>query len=329
MHFIHMFRSIVRNMGKAEVLESLFVADIPDILAWNSSRDSNDKRKLVLFLDLLYQRFKGPGRATVRPHPTSSDAYVEADDELIPVDEVPHTGCAITLNSNNSSGKKSTITSASGWLRARSSDAGSTVAASSSTGSGLTRFSQLTRTSMNSLPSMSIPTYMMDYQRHKRGFAVNRRGWNPKFNQNTSTPDSPIFPPQVKPINVSGRFTGGSGSIEREHLSGVFKQAMIADVSDFFSNMDSERRWMCMSVIRGLQSMRRLSHHDTVSSRHFSVAEDCRYWNPSKATPVMDNTNTYGSRVFPGALTKQPRVGESDPLTTSQGLFVVRGGSAR
>lgn len=288
-------------MNKAAFLAGLFVEEIEDILEWNRHRDAHEKKKLIMFLDCLYKfNKKTPPemRSSSCTRRIIGEEQAEDDDtDMKSVDDVVSGEGWVTRKRGGSC-----ISSISSWRRAPTDPAGSASSiGSTTTGSTQTRFSQTSATTSKSLPFGVLPIYKTDFRYHRRGFAVNTRSWNPQFNHEQSSPDSPIFPPKIQ---------GPDGKRQKQppihtdfaHLKGVFRTEAIPIVINFMNACDSPRRIMFMSVFRGIQSMRRLSHHDNVGDRLFSIEEDSRFWKPRRASPLMHTADLLKSSVPLGTL---------------------------
>ena len=148
--------------------------------------------------------------------------------------------------------------------------------------------------------------------------AVNHRSWTPIFNHELSTRQSPIFPPVTR--SQSARKIQPA-DFHTQHLAGVFNVKIIQPLIAFFNKCDDQKRLLYLSVIRGLQSVRRLSHYDTMNSRHFSVKEDSRFWTPTRAAPSLSDFELHTSKIPFGTIMNQSR---NDPSTALQRMLLTR-----
>ena len=288
-------------MNKAAFLAGLFVEEIEEILEWNRHRDAHEKKKLIMFLDCLYKFVKKTPpemRSSSCSRRIIGEEQAEEDDtDMNSVDEGISGEGWVTRKRGGSC-----LSSISSWRRAPTDPDGSASSIGSTTaGSTQTRFSQRSATTSRSLPVGVLPIYKSDFRYHRRGFAVNTRSWNPQFNHEQSSPDSPIFPPKIKG-SYGKRQMQPSFHIDFAHLRGVFRNEAIPIVINFMNACDGSRRILFMSVFRGMQSMHRLSHYDNVGDRLFSIEEDSRFWKPLRASPLMNTADLLKSSVPLGTL---------------------------
>lgn len=287
------------RISKAEFLENVFVASPEQLIEWNRFRDPNEKKLFLRFIDSLYLFYERESKSSLKQSLTKGNP-IQSDD-FVPVDEIsPNDGISYSNNA-------SSITSVSVWLRKSSSDGSSSTAdgsgvwGSSVTGSTHTRLSKLSRTTMGSVHGPQ-PLYLREFYHHKRGTAVNRRFWKSVDNHNISTDESFLFPRGVPTkLAVSSE---PAIKLNRHVFADVISARFMDLVMKFVSTQSYNMHQAYVNVLRGLQSLRRIGHFDTMRSRHFSIDEDSRIHKPQLTKPSFGKFELYTSQIPIGVSSK-------------------------
>jgi hypothetical protein len=286
-------------ISKAEFLENVFVASPEQLIEWNRFRDPNEKKLFLRFIDSLYLFYERESKSSLKQN--LSKGNPKEFDEFVPVDEISPSDRFSHINNPSS------ITSVSVWLRKTSNDGssstanGSGVMGSSTTGSSFTRLSKLSRTTFASVHGPQ-PVYLREFYHHKRGTAVNRRLWKSVDNQNFSNEESLLFPrgvPTRQAVSSEPEI-----KLSRHVFADVIKTRFMDLVIKFVSTQSYNMHQAYLNVLRGLQSLRRIGHFDTMRSRHFSIDEDSRIHKPQLAKPAFGKFELYTSQIPIGAGSK-------------------------
>jgi hypothetical protein len=73
-------------------------------------------------------------------------------------------------------------------------------------------------------------------------------------------------------------------------------------VQRFLARQSVGKRDQYVEVLRGLHSLRRRSHYDTVQKMSYDLKEDTRFWRPKLATPSLTPYQLYASKIPLGDL---------------------------
>ena len=282
------------NLSKAEFLEQVFSINPKKLIEWNRYRDPNEKKLFIRFIDALYSSYKTQSKLSPKPGAIPSNPSLTCQDDLLPVDEL------CSQDTFSPGGKASNLTSVSAWIRKNSEKDSSSTAGSgeilrsSTTGSTLTKFSMLSSSTIVTLHGLP-GVYQREYCYHKRGSAANRRTWNANSLQTTSPINKTDFPSDVHKQHPF--IPDPSMKMSRHIFADVINGPFVEWVMKYVSKQPYLTSQSYLNVLRGMQSLRRLGHYDTMQARHFSISEDSRLYLPPVTKPSFDRLQLYTSQI--------------------------------
>ena len=279
---------------KADFLSNLFLIPMSEIVEWNCIRNKHDKKQFVHFLDTLYDFYLN---VSVRGPPSSPSCPVSTpEDDQVVIPGFGHS-CASTGLVKGSIGSSSMSSVISRTNRHDSEQGSCTDGTTPTTLSYFTSLSQISPTTSSLSISGPLAIYTTDYKQHKRARAANRRVWNPRFNHLTSTPESPIFPASRANASRSVPRSGETTSSDISNIQGVFSPSGVPLVREFLRHVSDTQKHDFSRSIRALQSLRRLTHYDSVQSRDFCLGDDSAIWSPRRALPVIAQKDIFRSTI--------------------------------
>lgn len=311
---------------KARFLSAILADNPNDVLRWHAQRTGAEQQRFVKVMDDLYCSYRDkrkvktakppPARQPTRvpvPRMTQScdnfrlaDAYpVDALDDASSVVEslasrpVSYASRGASVRSSKSAPDLAGNT-LKRWVETRS-------IAPSSAATEWTSLSQMTKTSAGSVQSAPCTKFTLDYRRHARGFALNRRKWKTK---NAHVPEAELvtdgMPEDRRLTTTYGRDFGvvKKGSTLRKETGLVgFKTGCHGFLDEYLDNAPSAAKEAFCQVGRSMNTFQNDRHYTTSTKRSYDLEKNSVLWRPPKTEPLVKDT--YASSVPLGSLASQ------------------------
>lgn len=318
---------------KARFLSTILADKPNDVLRWHAARTKSEQERFVKVMDDLYCSYQGKRKSAKRPgdvRPRDSGRVLDpaarlirSADNFFPGEAASapsmHDGASsvgdvsvsrasrVSRRSSASAPALDRRSSASGldgygntlrrWIETRS-------VAPSSAATEFTNASQMTRTSAGSVMSAPCTKYTLDYRRHARGFAMNRRKWK---TPNAHEPEAELvkdgMPEHRRLTTTYGRDFGvvakGAHMRKETGLSG-FNPETHSFIGEYLDTCAPAAKDALCQVGRAMHTFQNERHYGTSTKRSYDLAKNKVLWDPGM-TPNFAK-NTYASSVPLGGL---------------------------
>jgi len=167
-----------------------------------------------------------------------------------------------------------------------------------------TSASKMTKTSQGTVMSAPVTKYTMDFRKHQRAFAVNRRKWRvPDAHEPQSQLVVDGTPEDVRLRTRYGEDFGvaEAGSTLRKETAFVgFKPEAHGFLESYLQNCHPSAKEAFTQVGRAMHTHNYVKHYTTSTARAFDINKNRVLYNPGPAKPVV--MNPYRSSVPLGNL---------------------------
>jgi hypothetical protein len=153
--------------------------------------------------------------------------------------------------------------------------------------------SQMTRTSVGTVQSAPCSKYTLDFKKHARGMAINRRKWkvpDPFEPQAELVKDG--FPEDRRLRTNYGMSYGveeKGSSMRKEIAYDGFKPQVHGVLEKFLESATPQEKEDFTQVGRSLYTFKTQNQYTTTTKRSYDLERNKMLWNPGKATPVVQN----------------------------------------
>jgi hypothetical protein len=168
--------------------------------------------------------------------------------------------------------------------------------------------SQMTRTSVGTVQSAPASKYTLDYRKHARAMAINRRKWKvPDAHEPQSelvvdgTPEDRRL--QTSYGNSYGVAEKGS-TLRKETAYAGFNPESHELLENYLADANPNAKEMFTQVGRSLYTFKNSRHFSTSTQRAYDLDKNSALWKPGKVKPTI--SNPYASQVPIGNLSAKP-----------------------
>jgi hypothetical protein len=153
--------------------------------------------------------------------------------------------------------------------------------------------SQMTRTSVGTVQSAPCSKYTLDFRKHARGMAINRRKWKVP---DAHEPQAELVKdgmPEERRLRTNYGMTFGveskGSSMRKETAYDGFKPEVHNVLENFLAGASPQEKEDFTQVGRSLYTYKTQKQFSTTTARAYDLDRNKLLWNPGKATPVVQN----------------------------------------
>lgn len=196
-----------------------------------------------------------------------------------------------------------------GWLDAESEASTRSVCTDVSDYSHWTGISDMTATTEGSLESAPCPVMKTQFKHHVRGYAINRRKWRTKHNQDGLPIPHQSYPAERRFKTSTGtQFPNPFGEKtnplhkDPKMYESIFCPGSHSFVEGALANLGEADVEKFLYMVRCLHQVRLESKPRTSTARDLDIVENQRLYQPTRASPFLDPTDLRKSSVPLGCL---------------------------
>jgi hypothetical protein len=153
--------------------------------------------------------------------------------------------------------------------------------------------SQMTRTSVGTVQSAPCSKYTLDFRKHARGMAINRRKWKVP---DAHEPQAELVKdgmPEDRRLRTNYGMSYGvaekGSTLRKETAYDAFKPEVHGMLETFMANATPQEKEDFTQVGRSLYTHKTQNQYTTTTQRSYDLDRNKLLWNPGKATPVVQN----------------------------------------
>jgi len=153
--------------------------------------------------------------------------------------------------------------------------------------------SQMTRTSVGTVQSAPCSKYTLDFRKHARGMAINRRKWKVP---DAHEPQAELVKdgmPEERRLRTNYGMSYGiaekGSTMRKETAYDGFKPEVHGLLENFMANASPQEKEDFTQVGRSLYTYKTQKQFTTTTQRSYDLERNKLLWNPGKATPVVQN----------------------------------------